>query len=641
MPRPLPGGGLPLLWKHGRKQRHIHQPQQTWTWTTVIQFSARHLFCSAHATPEVKEVGLSTPRRLINHYQRHPITTSQSVGVSRKFSTAATSIEAYLCHSDQESHDSCRDRSTGETPQPAIQNTYLGSGSAEKVGTVSRDAPSSARSPSSWNIPVARGHGSAPELVQIWPSTSIALARFYESLRLYKSAKASSPQHSTSAALLLTGAGSIEMVMTYYNHLSRLQACYDTILVPRRDTRAVFLLQGREPKTTTNLKQLIRIASDLIWLNEKERQRRRKPSLTATISASDARNNEVSDFFQGSLSRPRADNFHGLRVSEYTVLMDWIGSTHQPQTVEGSSRNKISRNDSVDKAWAIWQDFTMTKMKTDIVLCTSLIDLFLKAGEFDRADQIWRYLQPSPGISATPSDHDQKMAGSDSTSALDEVSRTLSSVTKTTHSTLSSPGSPTSILSSSVSSKARVIPNVQTLSVLMQAHIRDRDLAGVARIYRTFLEHQSSSKGQGLRSLPDRRQTLLATNSTLLNQILTVLLDLGETVAAKEIYAQAKSRNVGQENYTTDKHALSRPISNDTSKQQRNTLHPPMHQQTFQRRSRSRTALPTQKQSSNLLQPDVSTVQLLLRRAQQAQDWEWEAEILKDLDPPSKPDAVE
>lgn len=702
MPRPLPKGGLPLLWNHGRPQSSLHPRQQAWTWTAVIQLSARHLFCSAHAPvpppsrPFALALANSPASKRLSGRQRPRSHVPRSTRALRNISTATVvDMDLRSSYSEQESLD-CPRAGSASTTSPPVQTSISNSTATspvEKTGDTSREAwstPSTSASADdslrTWTFPTTKGHGPA-ERVHSWHSTSKALSRLYESLHNCKSTMPSSPHLSTTPVTVDRSVGSVELVMVYYNYLSRLQATHDTILIPRRDTRALFLLQGREPKTIANLKQLLRIASDLIWLNDKQRRRRRQTA-SSNISTSGVSDSERS---KGTISGTRSDNYHGLRVSEYTILMDWIGSTKQlaavresevaslsgshqghftvpddnqappkygsrslPRsekcTFEARHRNPNKHEPHIDKAWAIWQDFSMTGMKADVVLCTTLLDSLLKAGDFDRADQIWKYLQPtkeatpSPPLTSSAQKLNEMTSGSgtmadthDPTSILDGVSKTLSGVADAVH-PASSTSIPSTVLLAPASSKAGVLPNLQTLSVLMQAHVRDRDLAGVARVYQEVLQRQKSSNDQHPRHPHQPRSNHMpyTVNSTLLNQVLAVLLDLGETAAAKEIYTQTRAEQIERDQYTTNQASQSRPGSTETFGEGPTGL--PMHQQAFHRRSDWKRrnprslpdAAPQPPHPPVALLPDSSTVSLVLRYARQAQDWEWEAEILKD-----------
>ncbi|KAG0055495.1 hypothetical protein BGZ83_008371 [Gryganskiella cystojenkinii] len=571
----------------------------------------------------------------------------------RNFSTETASLDS----DPRSSSDADADQpSSPDRSEPgSIPSSPLSSSSSKPEIPATTD-PSS----SSWQFPVQE-HQSA-DRVRTWPSTNQSLARFYEALHRHRRSKLSSSLSSPLRGRdrdpgqedIHDSSASLEQVMICYNYLSQLQETHDTILIPRRDIRTVFLLQASQPKTTSNLKQLLRIASDLISFHDKgKRLRKRSSSTSPSLVTSDKSNVKT---FPETVYRTRADKFHGLRVSEYTVVMNWIGSTKQlaavresrskyasaltlqdqdqndamvPSDGSGSSvpsiagkdhersqegniktRDDAFQTESIKKAWSIWQDFSMTGMKPDVVLCTSLIDLLLKAGEVGRADQIWRYLEPTSSFKS------QRRRD------LDSVSKTLNDVAVASGSLLPStvPTPSSTLLSGSTSvSGARIQPNLQTLSVMMQAHIRERDLDGVARIYREILQHEHHSSSIGA-------------NSALLNQILTVLLDLGETGAAKEIYSNSKADTLRQDDrsYTKKKENSLDSI-----------MHIPIHQQGFHRRStwrssrRSTSVQEPQQQrllpSSFLLRPDLSTIDLVLRHARLIQDRDWENEILNDL----------
>ncbi|KAI1312220.1 hypothetical protein EDD11_003205 [Mortierella claussenii] len=361
----------------------------------------------------------------------------------------------------------------------------------------------------------------------------------------------------------------------------RTQRCteYDTILVPRRDTRTLYLLQGRQPKTPENLEQLLKIAMDLIWLNEKDRRKKR------ILVSEDKQNGTVN-------STSNSKNYHGLRVSEYTILMNWIGSIGKDQR---ENENRVSPSPSssqgttanhpdpivfgppsftagpADRAWGIWQDFLLTGMKPDVVLYTALMDTLLNAKEYTRADQIWRHMhgQEAPLHHLDGNDGCDYSSRYSSTAlgepnvqltnmnhVMDTVSKTLSHGAKLSpvdtgrrKSTQESPSLQKDDKQHQHQHQhwqqgPRIVPNLQTFSVVMQAFVLKRDLQGVAQTYKELIQALSPSPAVATSSTPVSLPHHV--NTVLLNQILRVLVDLGELDAAKEIYAKMRESTSGQ-----------------------------------------------------------------------------------------------
>ncbi|KAF9128169.1 hypothetical protein BGW39_005301 [Mortierella sp. 14UC] len=533
---------------------------------------------------------------------------------------------------------------------------------------------------SSWRFPTTKGPSShfsennppnPLEPVQTWPSTANALSELYKSLHQINSASNSTTAGRSTA---------LRSALLHYNYLSRLQSMYDTILIPRRHTRTLFLRQGREPKTRDNLEQLLRITMDLIWLNEKERLKKRRPSssssklgpavnITAIGSAASASPTKPTSDTYPHVYSP-ADDYHGLRVSEYTVLMNWIGSvtgalgTHFSPTNSSSPfsssvanlstfrpgapqryQHPISQSGPVDQAWAIWQDFLLTGMKPDVVLYTMLMDTLLKAKEFDRADQIWNHMQRQDSSTGTHSGG--KLVG---LGAIEFVPRSFHlGGTSANAATAVGLSNTTSRSTFSFRSKKRsdtsspntgVVPNLQTFSVLMQSHIQQSDIDGVARTYKQL--HQTTLSRDQQRPI----------NTVLVNQILKVLVDLGETDAAREIFAEMRVDNgdvrgtfaSGEEKYTNKAETktatgLSPMLS---------TL--PIHHQTSRRRASwkrenrrkqrildsettptTATTLTSGAGAGLSIRPNEATCRLMLQVARREMDSELESQVLKEL----------
>lgn len=737
MPKPLPAGGRGtpggLLLLHGRRQQHrraastrllLAQKQESLhrTWNAVIHFSARHLFCPAHAHTQVQTaitVEVSTYKPLATAASANRIRGSGSVGgghlhLSRHTTTAtrpmtgfplpgsnlpvssrgtASSIPRNLStavvidsNHDPSLYTSRNDhqRSPLETrfrrePVAAIvpsRSSRPGSvtpGGGEAMShTADRSTSVSpkqddkdestqpakyslkrnnVKSSSSWRFPTksfgthfSNSDGNDPlEPVQSWTSTANALSELYKSLRHLSSFSKSSTAGSSTEAIL-------HSALVNYNYLSRLQSMYDTILIPRRHTRTLFLLQGREPKTRDNLQQLLRITTDLIWLNEKERQKKRQSaskfaSSAAIVPSVDSATNKDDDV-SPRIHNP-ADGYHGLRVSEYTILMNWIGSvtstlgTHSspavksvtnrsstPSTATTTARSTtatsryqhpIALSGPVDQAWAIWNDFLLTGMKPDIVLYTMLMDTLLKAKEFERADQIWNHMQ-SQGSSSDATKSSTGAKGSSGNRAVpSSYSRKYSEATN--------------------SSANVVVPNLQTLSVLLQSHIQESDIDGVARTYKQL--HQTTLHREQQRPI----------NTVLVNQILKVLVDLDETKAAKEIFSEmqvdcgdigAEALGFGssnEENYTNNTNSdaitasapavFSMPIHHQTSRRRAswkrdNRKHPSTS-------SPSATS-PSDTSTRGLsIRPNEATYKLMLQVARREMDFDLENQVLKEL----------
>ncbi|KAF9277650.1 hypothetical protein BGZ68_009149 [Mortierella alpina] len=360
----------------------------------------------------------------------------------------------------------------------------------------------------------------------------------------------------------------------------------------RRDVRTLFLLQGRERKTPENLEQLLRLAMDLIWLNEKERQkirqRKKNPALRLVQDPSSS---------AGHVHSP-ADDYHGLRVSEYTVVMNWIGSVNRAVRPGQSLESPLSPHDrpypldlhrnahciskpggSMDQAWAIWQDFLLTGMKPDVVLYTSLMDMLLKAKDFDRADQIWQHMHhngvetSARGRVSSPSASSSIAAAAAAAAApaaapltvgiIDPVFKSLNLDAAAGQSIAVNTAAPTRrkphflhILdkdsrrrhrqthsmdgTSASSTSSTAMPNLQTFSVLIKNYAIDRDLKSIVQIYKE-IQHQSNDRRDAVAGQQFQQRRA---NTVLLNQILSVLIDLGETSAAKEIYADMQSSSL-------------------------------------------------------------------------------------------------
>ncbi|KAF9179026.1 hypothetical protein BGZ51_007286 [Haplosporangium sp. Z 767] len=433
----------------------------------------------------------------------------------------------------------------------------------------------------------------------------------------------------------------------------------------------------------------------------------------------------------------RADDYHGLQVSEYTILMNWIGSVTNLSCIEesharpGSGSGRLSTlhgdhsdglgfdgalssssttpddqqvrqqqsrqhqhlhrrqtlsdphhpiivADPVERAWAIWQDFLLTGMKPDVVLYTTLIDMLLKANKFAKADQIWNHMHRQTGNTSTIA-----ITGTASSRAVpfvdaadsDIVAKTLSrgaltsntdiEVDRESHDkmhqqhlrNLNHNRHRPSIYQfknknvggghgNAAGGDSHVaVPNVQTFSVLMQNHVRNRDLGGMAETYKE-LQQQPQQNQQ--RQLQHHHNQQRGVNNVLLNQVLTVLIDLRENKAAREIYAAMKA--------STSEHEEQRLTSEGRVNGERvssyaRPLRVPLHHMTHQRRSawkqgakgRSLTESAVSTTSTaiagtgstkvlpSMIQPDETTHRLMLRLARQEQDTDLEDQILDEL----------
>jgi len=319
---------------------------------------------------------------------------------------------------------------------------------------------------------------------------------------------------------------------------------------------------------------------DLIWLNEKDRQKNRQAAI-ATRAIPYVHNH--------------ADNYHGLRVSEYTILMNWIGSitaipeldqrrtqlrrdvsepseslSHSASSSPPSLLYELGVQErqgtavpagSMDRVWGIWQDFVLTGMKPDVILYTMLMDTLLKAKEYNRASQIWSHMQQHTEHYAQNGVQESVLKSekaAESSEASDPVSKTLNIGARSAD----NPGvitsgkrersSATQLLSNhhqhASPSTHAISPNTQTFSVLMQTHVLGRDLEGAAQTYQKLLQtadlRDSSSNVPSPATIasPGSQQSDLhgRANTVLLNQILRLLVDLGEDNAAKEIYTVMK-----------------------------------------------------------------------------------------------------
>ncbi|KAF9112620.1 hypothetical protein BGX27_003078 [Mortierella sp. AM989] len=615
--------------------------------------------------------------------------------------------------------DVIEDPSRIETPESKVKSR---SKTEETVSSSTASAAgSNSHGNSTWHFPIPSYLDNKPMgSVKSWTSTYESLLKMYNSMHHLQST-ASSPSSKSST---------LQTALIHYNYLAHLQTLYDTPLIPRRIARTLFILQGREPKTKSNQAQLLKIAADLIWLNEKDRQVKRQ-------GKRDSRPTDATPTTEAIPIMPYvhnpANDYHGLRVSEYTILMNWIGTisdpsssfeskatnTTSPSLLSNSSQHEMT---PADRVWSLWHDFLLTGMKPDVVLCTALIEVLLKAKEYDRADQIWRHMHRQDQNPAQDSGNKTNHSRSNraTRAVTDSVSKTLGIETGSIVS------SPSPLPSSSVKeqsnsprkssaidlldmnhhqrtrstegkrrsrsqSQKSIMPNTQTFSVLMQTHVLNRDLRGVAQTYKEFLQSTSENQQQQQQQLQQQLQfgttdTQKHINSVLLNQILTSLVNLGENKIAKEIYiamiqdrehehptiATAVDDNTEAISTTpaqvqTEPKAVSKLGGNEESivieeysnkspyrlvlkSSSVGSSTPPVHHQTFQRRwtweKRRRrearkspgadTSVSSSSSSSSSSSPSIgpneTTHKLILQLAQRKGDRELEDIVLKELD---------
>lgn len=667
-----------------QQDRHIQQ-----TWDAVIRFSARHLYCPAHS-PTNTPIGCSIHSRAPSgsrpyHLNRHRRSQPGSIDLSdisghrqiRAFNQIGTlqpsrrparfgTIPTHRSTSPITT-DTARHASTAALPIPPLFEDTPSqltercpepnslSSTATATATPSPDqepTPASHTTPApksgSWRFPLqdaAQLSSKSVSPVQSWPSTSKALSTFYGSLHLARSPPSSRHSGSTSPS---TSSSPLHLAILNYNYLSKLQGLFDTVLVPRRDTRLLFLMQGKEPKTEENLEQLLRIASDLIWLDQKGMKRRkwteRKEEGAVVMEEKAFEDNRSAEdvWFKPALSRIK-DEFHGLRVSEYTVLMNWIGAVApKPVSSKRSTRTDQHQHKDikpteptrspilpVDRTWAIWQDFLRTGMKPDVVMYTALMDRLLKAKQVEQADEIWQHMlhhQPS----------------SLSTTGSPKHNPTTTTFTTTTTSNKQ-------VNFRRTKDRKGVVPNLQTFSVLMQNHVANRDLEGVLQTYKSLVATSASgsvplsspssssppsqpSLGHGhhvtttsnvsstnATALHETLSPITMANTVLLNQILAALIDLGESKAAYDIFAEMQSTCRSPSAVVPPQSA--REVSGGSLSTT------PIHHQSFRRRFKGHKD--TEKdEMSPTIQPDIRTYRLMLKLAQRERDREREKEIL-------------
>ncbi|KAF9313268.1 hypothetical protein BG003_005452 [Podila horticola] len=513
----------------------------------------------------------------------------------------------------------------------------------------------------SWRFPFQGTSKPPPKPVspvQSWSSTSKALSTFYGSLHLARSQPSSCRRNGSESS-----SSPLHLAVLNYNYLSRLQGMFDTVLVPRRDTRHLFLMQGREPKTEENLEQLLRIAGDLIWLDQKEKRKRRQWSEGSQDGVEEGVIEENRGAVDVSWSKPALskikEEFHGLRVSEYTVLMNWIGAVapgspvtsrksrmdHQQHKDVNKLHSKESRSQTptlplllpADRAWAIWQDFLRTGMKPDVVMYTALMDRLLKAKQVEQADEIWQHmLQHQPSLSTT--------------------SKHLLNPTPISN-------KQKDLIRHSTKGKTSVVPNLQTFSVLMQNHVANRDLEGVVQTYKGLVATSGSGSDPGLScsssppskassghhvtttntststAIHENLSPLTMANTVLLNQILAALISLGESKAAYDIFAEMQSTFESGSPSSSSSLSVG-PLPPKTGVFSGSSSTTPLHHQSFRRRFKGHKmetgTAKDERSTPPTIQPDIRTYRLMLKLARRERDRELEKEILSYLTSNSK-----
>ncbi|KAG0346693.1 hypothetical protein BG005_000608 [Podila minutissima] len=566
----------------------------------------------------------------------HRSTPPITINSVRHASTAALSIPPPFEDTPIQSSEHCHSEPSSPSSSTTISDR-----------TPPTPAPTLTPPIGSWRFPfqdTAKSSSKPVSPVQSWPSTSKALSAFYGSLHLARSPPSSSCGRNGSESL---SSSPLHLAVLNYNYLSRLQGLFDTVLVPRRDTRLLFLMQGREPKTEENLEQLLRIASDLIWLDRKEKQKRRQWSEGSEDGVTEENRGAVdASWSKPALSKIKQE-FHGLRVSEYTVLMNWIGAAaprpvpsrkscmdQQQQKDVNKPQSKETRSPlppvllPVDHAWAIWQDFLRTGMKPDVVMYTALMDRLLKAKQVEQADEIWQHMllhQPSLStaskhlLNPPPISNKQK-----------------------------------DLLRHSTKGKTGVVPNLQTFSVLMQSHVANRDLEGVVQTYKGLVATSGSGSGSSSSSSPPSKPSsghhatttntststaihenlspLTMANTVLLNQILAALISLGESKAAYDIFAEMLLTSGSDSPSSNGRTAPTTNVSGSPSTT-------PLHHQSFGRRFKGHKETnpgKDERSSPPTIQPDIRTYRLMLKLARRERDRELEKEILSYMTTNSK-----
>ncbi|KAF9940108.1 hypothetical protein BGZ67_008287 [Mortierella alpina] len=186
------------------------------------------------------------------------------------------------------------------------------------------------------------------------------------------------------------------------------------------------------------------------------------------------------------------------------------------------------------------------------------------------------------------------------------------------------------------------MPNLQTFSVLIQNHAVNRDLKAIVQIYKE-IQHQSTD---GRNEVAGQQFQQRRANTVLLNQILSVLIDLGETSAAKDIYADMRSSSSHSPShpaptdgeYTTETATtIGRPTAASASTEVLSIRWPLHHlnckrRAVWERETRERS-LARLARPSYPPRPDVTTHRLMLQLAKQEGDVELEERVLEELYP--------
>ncbi|KAG0234634.1 hypothetical protein BGW42_006385 [Actinomortierella wolfii] len=244
---------------------------------------------------------------------------------------------------------------------------------------------------------------------------------------------------------------------------------------------------------------------------------------------------------------------------------------------------------AVDRVWAIWQAFQQTQMKPDIVLFTTLMNILAKAKQFDKADQIWDTMMMA------------------STSQLNTAGRGGSGGgERRGHGDKASHHFCDSRLMAVTGHISG--PNLETFSVLLQAYASRNDIDGVASVYQEIKKKQQQhpprfSKPPLLPSISEtgtapsaltttkkQLQSLSDVNTVLLNQILRLLVNVGENKAAREIFEEMERSVVTKEDGVVKEGKSSHAVYSAQAKVESQELaslprHRSHHHETFARRA--------------------------------------------------------
>ncbi|KAF9425400.1 hypothetical protein BGZ94_007563 [Podila epigama] len=478
---------------------------------------------------------------------------------------------------------------------------------------------------SGWIFPVRGSHSPSvpPKTVLTWPSTNQARLEFNGAFhrvmmlsvkrrREDRSSHGGHGREDTVSSEKYTQA--LHAAIHGYNALSHIQNRYDVALVSRREVRNLFLLQAREPKTRENLDQLLKIALDLIWLHQKTSKRAMmttthgissggggggggvsllggsEETINPVRAREDGRGESIGagsetggtaadqkmsmmeemhdDYLKGgwkSMLDKAQERYNGLNLSEYTMLINWIAEASEkkarPRFMSSSQHDLMMQRSKgrrpVDRVWAMWKEFLKTGMEPDVVLYTALMDALLKTKEYDRAKAVWKHISRRQQSTTSSSQYDRKQV-----SEFSDANKNDSKI-KSGHS-----------INETTVSRTTVAPNLQTFSVLMQRHVLNRNLHGIAQTYKALVEAAvASSAGAKQTALADSSvptaPSLLSLSSspksmsssptssdettdkpapftnvahaTVWNQILIALIEVGDLKGARTIFTDMQS----------------------------------------------------------------------------------------------------